>query len=241
MIYIIIFLGLFFFSIGFILTKKNAKYLLAGYNTMSEEERKKVNLHTYLPYFRNFHVFLGVSFTAIGLILYYFTNENISGIFIASYPILAYMYFIWKGAKYSYHKNKKYHKIGVYILGATLIFVLCMVYIGLQNDELQIENDQIELQGSYGEKISFAEIKEIKLVESLPKITNKLHGFAMDKSYKGIFKTQNGERVKLILNSESSPYILIIKSDNKKIYFSSKNQSNQLIYNEIIENLNKLN
>ena len=41
MIYVIIGMSVLFVAIGFLVTERNAKYLLAGYNTMSEEERKK--------------------------------------------------------------------------------------------------------------------------------------------------------------------------------------------------------
>ena len=37
-------INLLFVGIGFTITEKNAPYLLAGYNTMSKEERKQIDL-----------------------------------------------------------------------------------------------------------------------------------------------------------------------------------------------------
>ena len=44
----VIFVSVLYYAIGIIMNKENAKYLLSGYNTMSDEERKK---------FEPFHVF----------------------------------------------------------------------------------------------------------------------------------------------------------------------------------------
>lgn len=94
-------MSLLFVAIGFIVTENNAKYLLSGYNMMSEEDRKKVDIQAYIPYFRRFHVFLGLSFLVFGVALNYLVHENAAGIFSVVYPILAYLYFITSSSKFS--------------------------------------------------------------------------------------------------------------------------------------------
>ena len=44
LIFTIIFVSLIFLGIAFGINKKNAKYLLAGYNTMSKEQRAKFDI-----------------------------------------------------------------------------------------------------------------------------------------------------------------------------------------------------
>lgn len=99
--YVILGVSFLFIAIGFIVTEHNAKYLLAGYNTMSEEGRKKVNLKSYLSHFRKFHLFLGLSFFLFSAALVYLVGEKAGGIFLSVYPILAYLYFFWRSAKYT--------------------------------------------------------------------------------------------------------------------------------------------
>src|SRR5690606_31976420 len=82
-------------------TENNAKYLLSGYNMMSEEDRKDVDIKAYIPYFRNFHIILGISLTVLGTFLVYFVSESAGGIFLTVYPIVAYIYFISTSSKYS--------------------------------------------------------------------------------------------------------------------------------------------
>ncbi|OYX27747.1 MAG: hypothetical protein B7Z06_03495 [Flavobacteriales bacterium 32-35-8] len=96
---IIVTIGLLFIGIGFLLTENNASQLLSGYNTMTKEERKKFNLKDYLPFFRKFHIFLGISIIVISLIIYQFSEKSL--VFsLVLYPILAYIYFIWKSSYY---------------------------------------------------------------------------------------------------------------------------------------------
>lgn len=223
-------MSLLFAAIGFIVTESNAKYLLSGYNTMSEEERKKVDIKAYIPYFRKFHIFLGVSFFVFGTLLTYFVNENAAGIFIGVYPILGYIYFIATTAKYF---NTKKNKIGVYLLIVILVFIIIFLGRDLKENKLILNPNSIEFEGSYGEIIPKSEIKSIELVNNKPKISRRTNGFALGTVKKGYFKTDRGEIVKLILNGDNKPYILLTKADGKKIYYSTKEESNEKLFDKI--------
>ena len=237
MIYVIIGMSLLFVAIGFMVTEDNAKHLLSGYNTMSEEDKKKVDIKTYIPYFRKFHIFLGITFLILGTSLTYFVSENAGGIFLGVYPILAYIYFVATSSKYSKGLNSKSNKIGVFILAGTLIFVIGILGYGFKENKLTLDAQSIEFRGSYGEVLNQNEIASIELVNQIPHITSKTNGFALGSINKGYFKTENGEIVKLILNSDHKPYILFIKSDGKKIYYSAKEESNEEILNNIKQTL----
>lgn len=101
MLYSIIGISLLFLAIALLVTENNAKYLLAGYNTMNEESRKKVNIKAYMQFFKRFHIFLGISLLILGLLLHTFSGEMITGVVLSLYPVLAYIYFIWRGLKIS--------------------------------------------------------------------------------------------------------------------------------------------
>ena len=101
MVYSIVGISLLFIAIAFLVTENNAKYLLAGYNTMNEENRKKVNIKVYMRFFKRFPIFLGITLLFIGLLLQTFSGEMITGVFLSIYPIIAYVYFIWRGSKIS--------------------------------------------------------------------------------------------------------------------------------------------
>jgi len=234
MIYLIIGMSVLFIATGFIVTERNAKNILAGYNTMSEEERKKVDIRKFIPWFRKFHIFLGISFF-LGSLLVQSINENVTGIFLAVYPILAYIFFISTSSKYSKGQFSKWNKLGVFILVGTLLLVLGLLGYGYKESKLVINSDQIEIRGIYGETISKSEIQSIEIVSQIPDIRVKTNGFALGSIKKGYFRTNNDEVIKLILNSSNNQVILITKTGNKKVYYSAKNKSNELIADEIIK------
>jgi len=98
--YAIVAMGIFFLCIAFVVTAQNAKYLLSGYNTMSAEERKNVDLKGLVSYFRIFFIFLGVSFLLVSLVLLHFVNEISATVFICIYPVIACIYLVIIGQKF---------------------------------------------------------------------------------------------------------------------------------------------
>ncbi len=103
MIYVLIAISSVFVILAFSLTEKNAKYILSGYNTMTEEEREKVDIKGLIPYFRNFHIFLGASFLLISILLVSYVSLTAGTIFICVYPVVAEIYFVFSTRKF----NKK--------------------------------------------------------------------------------------------------------------------------------------
>ncbi len=98
--YAVLIMSVFFVALAFIVNEYNAKYLLAGYNTMSPEERKKVDIKGLMAYFKFFFIFLGISFLVIGLTVIYYFSENIVAMVICLYPIVTMIYFAFKSKKF---------------------------------------------------------------------------------------------------------------------------------------------
>jgi hypothetical protein len=163
MIYVFIGMSLLFVAIGFMVTENNAQYLLAGYNTMSPEERKQFDLKSFIPFFRKFHLFLGISFLAIGLALYYLGSAHAGGIFLGLYPISAYVYFTWKANTFSKGLNTKWTKAVMYVLAGTFVFVFGLLGLGFKEDKLMVDAEKIRIEGSYGEEITSPDIALVTL------------------------------------------------------------------------------
>lgn len=207
---------------------------------MNEEERRQVDIKSYISYFRKFHIFLGISFLLIGLFLFYVIHENAAGIFVGIYPILAYIYFIITGSKYSKQHVKKTTRNGaVIVLGFTFLFVVVLFIYGLNENKLFLNESKIRISGMYGETINHGDIVAVELIDSMPKIKFKSNGFAIGEIHKGYFKTNEGERVKLILNSNQKPLIVFYKLNGEKLFFSSKGEENKNIIDEINSILKK--
>jgi len=236
MLYLLIAMSLVFMLIGFVVTENNAKYLLSGYNTMTEIERESFNISAYIRYFRKFHLFLGFSFLLIGLLLHFTLGMLVTTFFTAIYPILGYIYFLSYSRKFSKEKESRKIKLGIFVLGFTLIFVVMMLMHEIQENKMTIQSKFIEISGSYGEKIQFKEMKKIKVIDSIPKLSMRINGTSIGDIKKGYFKTESGEKVKLILNEVSDQYILIEMQNGENIYFAPKNERIETIINELKSN-----
>lgn len=99
MVFVLVGISLLFVGIGYMVTENNAKYLLAGYNTMSKEQQTTIDIASYIRVFRRFHVFLGTSLGIIGLGCWLLFGEQLTTLFITVYPLAAYLYLWFKSAK----------------------------------------------------------------------------------------------------------------------------------------------
>jgi hypothetical protein len=232
----IIVLSVILFGIGFILNKNNAKYLLSGYNTMSEEEKSNFNLDEYLVFFRKFHLILSTSLLLVATVLHFWINSIWSSIFLLLFPLCSYTFFIWKSSIY-YNKISKNRKIitfgGVAFMSTITLIIVINLSKTLEDNQIFNHSNSIEITGEYGIKISKDKIKLIKLVASYPEISHRSNGFSIGYVKKGKFITNKNTEVKLLINSQKTPLILIVTKDNREIYYSSKNKSNQEIYEEM--------
>ena len=228
-----IIVGVVLFSLGFLLTEKNAPFTLSGYNQMSKKEQKLFNLPTFIQFFRKFHFYLGASFIILSLLFYLLLDEDALGYLLAFYPIIAYIFFIYKTKTFYPIKEKKILKVATWILVITAIFIVVLLSFGNSSSEIIIKEKQIEISGMYGQEIAFTEISSISLVGQLPNITLKTNGFALSSVKKGYFKTADGEKVKLILNTLETPYIIIVLKNGQKIFYSKSSDENKQLYEEL--------
>lgn len=93
MIIVLFLVGCVFVGCGYLLTEKNARSLLAGYNTLSEEEKSRFDLKSFLKFFRQFHLVLGISFFFLGSLVYFFIGGPFMKIFLVVLPTVFYIQF----------------------------------------------------------------------------------------------------------------------------------------------------
>jgi hypothetical protein len=240
MVYVSLFLGLLFVGIAFLLNKDNAKYLLSGYNTMSEEQRKEFDLVGFLSYFRQFHLFLGISYVLIFLLLFSF-DEDLSGGFIIFYPIVSYLYFILKSRRfYSRKTSNRPFLLGVTIMVLTLVGLSALIYSGYKENKIVLNKQSVQITGMYGTSVSYRDIAEVKLITDLPEINLKENGFAMGTISKGYFRLKKGGTVKLILNSAEKPILVIRTKKNEKVFYNSRNTNVKSVFEALNSKLKGL-
>ncbi|MGV3600696.1 MAG: DUF3784 domain-containing protein [Dyadobacter fermentans] len=233
MLTVAIIISLILFSLGFIVTPGNAKYLISGYNMMSEADRAKMDIVSYVKFFKRFHIFLGISELAGVLILNIF-NANWATVFMVMYPLLAYVYMIAVGNRY--YTGTSGQRVGTYIAMAIMVVVVIgvgfLMFSGMRNSEIFLTTRALEIKGLSGMKIARDDVTYFNVTDSLPDISSKARGFAAGEFAKGAFKTDDGRIVRLYINKKSHPYLLI-RTVRDEIYFSSDEISAAELYNQL--------
>jgi hypothetical protein len=233
MIVVIVALGVLFLGLGFLLNKKNARYLLSGYNMMSRAEREKMDLDAYIPFFRRFHVFLGTTFMVAGLVLHLWVSQSASAVFIAVYPLTAYMVFLWKGMRYSPESQRRKERLALYGLIGCLMLVGVLFVVGGRDNPVIFGQNTMTIRGWYGEEVASSDIDSVQLVDRLPSLKWKTNGYALGPVKKGYFKTRSGEVIKLIVDTDARPFIRFVRKKGRDIYYSSKSRSSETLLEEI--------
>jgi len=222
MIYVSIGLGLLFFSMGFIITPSNAKYLLSGYNTMSSEDQEKFPIVEYLKAFKTFHIWFGILYTLLSMI-FHLLDSNLVGYHLGITPILAYGYFFWTSRKYNEglsSATKNNTTIGLIVLSLTLVFVVGLFIWSDRESSWTYKNNQLEIQGPYSISHKISDLDSISLLKSLPEITIRSHGISTEKVTKGKFKGPNKARYHLLIDKPAGEVLALYPSGKMPVLIS---------------------
>ena len=97
--WVVLFVDVIFILIAYLVNKNNAKYLLAGYNTMSKEERKKFDLENFLIFWKKFFVILTFASTLIFAISYLIFFEVVASVIWSVCLIFPWLIFLYRANK----------------------------------------------------------------------------------------------------------------------------------------------
>ena len=90
---------------------------------MSKEKQEQVDLKGLLRFSKRFHINLGVSQAIIGFTLYYLGYDKGLNLFLSTYSIVAYIYFIWKSTPFQPQQIRSVY-IGIALLSICLLGIL---------------------------------------------------------------------------------------------------------------------
>jgi hypothetical protein len=120
-----------------------------------------------------------------------------------------------------------------------LLVIVLVVFIGISYIETSItdDNEKINISGLYGEKILLNKFSKVYLIDTLPNIGIRTNGISIGTVNKGYFYSKSLQKnVKLLLHSNTKPYINIITTNKKHIIINFKNKDKILrIYNQLKE------
>lgn len=223
--------------VGYLVRFRKAYWLISGYNTMSAEKKKNVDTAKLGVLIGNMLFAMGaLMFTGILLI---FLDQSVLGLCVLGLVIPMIIFAIISAQKYDGNTRsdtgemKKSAKVGVGVIVGSLLIVLGLVgyllYQGMQPTLIILDQDKLNIAGSYGQSIPVADIQDIQLLDTLPEIQLRTNGSAIGQVLRGHFRLADKNQVMLYLDRSQPPFIYLVTSD-QMIYLNnpSPEQTRQL-------------
>lgn len=199
--------------VGVLVKYGKCYFLISGYNTMSPEKKKNVDVEG-LGRFLAHRVFIMAGLIVLG---------GVSGILgylwgpvITFIGIMVVCCITLIGAQ-KFDGNTRTPegktKPSVYLIVGFIILIFAaivgMTIMAARESHVDIDGDVIRISGIYGAEIPLREIEAVRLTEEIPVIKRKTHGFDFGPILKGYFSIEGIGRVKLILRQDAPPFVWI--------------------------------
>lgn len=229
--------GLFMIGIGFLV--KSAPDLIAGYNTMSKEKKKNVDIEGLSTFMRNGLITIGLSII-IGYYLFKWIGFTmIANSMILIVTLIGVTILVIEAQKFDQNKTKK-NKLTYFILELVFLFLIGLITYGFIPSKMVYINDTIQFSGMYGFKISINEIEKVELSDKLPAIKIRTNGFSFGGINKGFFIADEFGKSRLLINSEKAPFLILTKNNGEKIIINFKDKiETEKTYKKIIMMIKK--
>lgn len=225
-----IYTGLFLIGLGFLV--KAFPNLIAGYNTMSEKQKEKVDIEGLSTFMRDGLIVIGLiviigysALTSLG-------QHAFLDVFIPSVIVIGVLFLFFKAKRFDQNEGGlvKSKLKGVFMI-VVLVFVLVMIGNALIPTGYEINNDRVKFTGDYGTEIKISDIASISLIDKMPPIKARTNGLGLGQVKKGFFNVEGLGKTHLLIHSVKGPFLKITTFDNEAIIINfSKKEKTELVY-----------
>ena len=232
--------ALLMFLLGFAVHKLGWHFLISGYNTMKEEDKKHVDIK---PVAR----LIGIMCYGIGFVFLIIASIDEFELIVPLEPflialILFIVVILWRAQKYDGNifddtgrlrpggKKKLIPLVIVSVLLLTVVPGLLLWFS--QPTEVTFTETALVIEGSYGETVPYEEIEAVTLTYE-PSLARRLNGAAVGSRLTGHFRTTDGEDVLLFLDRDIDAVVRIDWS-GKPIYVNVESyEATAQLYEEV--------
>jgi hypothetical protein len=219
-----IIVGLFMIGIGFLV--KSTPSLIAGYNTMSEDKKKNVDIVGLSTYMRNSLIIIGLSIIAGYYLFKWIGFAVIADAMILIVTLIGVLVMVINAQRFDKNKDKaKRVKLTYVILGLVAVFVIGLFTYGYLPSKAVISDNKIKFSGMYGIELNVTDIEYVELLDMIPDVKTRTNGFSSGLVKKGFFNLDNFGKTRLLISSNKSPYLIITKNNSDKIIVNFKDKT----------------
>ena len=228
-----IIVGLFMIGIGFLV--KSSPSLIAGYNTMSDDKKKNVDIVGLSTYMRNSLIIIGLSIIAGYYLFKWIGFTVIADSMILIATLIGVLIMVINAQRFDKNKDKaKRAKLTYIILGLVAVFVIGLLTYGYLPTKVNVSDNMIKFSGMYGFETSITDIDKVELSDKIPHIKTRTNGFSSGAVKKGFFNLDKFGKTRLLISSNKSPYLIMTKNNSDKIIVNFKDKNvTEKIFREI--------
>ena len=234
------------FVLSAVLLTGHGSFLIAGYNTSSQEEKEKYNAQK-LCRTAGLSMLL-ILFVTAGLFVI-----PLDSIYRTPYFIFYFIFIITDIGFTLYFSNTRCYKEGyeykkdigkskketLFIIAGVCIVifpVFLLVSITMYRASLPpvytINGDTLKISSSYGETVPLEEIKNIKLEETMPFKLKKKNGSDLGSILKGRFDA-DGKTAHVYIDASRPPFVLIETQEGLHIINDQTREQTEALYSQL--------
>jgi len=229
--------------LGLLIRNGKGLMLIAGYNTMAQEDRDKIDKNmisktvgnlllrmTIITALFTVAIYLKITWAAIMLIIVFVLDLTVTLVILNR-----------KVPRELSHKGR-ISKVNVsIIIGITVITAIgygILFYYGEKEPVVSISDKYVHIDGMYGIDINFTDITDISLIDKSMKdigTGRRINGYAgFGDTLKGYFISESSGRILLFVKSEAVPTIRIDRDNGEDVYISFRDgEKTRLLYQEL--------
>lgn len=202
--------------------------LIAGYNTMSKEQKENINVATLKKSYLIATLILAGSFALGGS--FELAGIEFSFWYYFSFIVLYILSLIIIGHYCDHNpvkdtgKHTKRLVISIFVILSGTFLIAFAILHNLKDTTYYFENNKLVIEGLYGKKVDLQDIHTINYVEEYPMIVQKTNGLSAGKTRKGFFLLDDWGKCLLFVSNHKEGIVTIQLNNNKKILINFKSQ-----------------
>jgi uncharacterized membrane protein YraQ (UPF0718 family) len=222
-------------GVGFLI--KSFPNLIAGYNTMSEDKKKHVDIEGLSTFMRNSFIIIGLSIITGYYVFKWLGCSAIANSMILIATIIGMIIMLIYAQRFDHNKtNTKKTRFIYFILGVVMALVVGLMTYGYIPSKALITNGHIKFTGMYGFILPVSEIESIELSDTIPAIKTRTNGFSSGAVKKGFFDLDTFGKTRLLIHSDNAPYLIITTINKTKTIINYKDKAKT---EQMFEEINK--
>ncbi len=215
------------FLIGYLIRFRKQYGLISGYNTMSEEKKKNVDVEGLGRLMGNALFLMGFLIGAGMLLL--FKDQGVAGICVIGLSLPVVVFLLIRAQKYDRNDRAPDGRMKSRSKFAIAGFVVFLAVVaggvgylfaqGSQPTSAVLADGGLKISGLYGQTVPVADIRKVELVFALPTVEARTNGSAIGDLLSGHFRLADVGAALLFLDRSKPPF-LYVETATQKIYLN---------------------